>query len=639
MGDVFVLDEPSIALVIGNDQYTCQKPLSGCVDDATRLADRFSQLRFCPDLKTDVDHQAMQLAIDKFVESATSLVHGSDRRVDRTSRRHLLLFFYAGHAIERAGRAILLPVDYRSPERESDTQQNGIDLEDALVRPLNRIRRHCTVTFACMVVMDACREDLSRVTWRALEGQEDSMEQTRLQDARGPALEAKKNEKFASSAEFAFLWACDPGRLAGEDSVEKCGWFSDAFIRCLYEKNLKTHEIFLRISRQVSETTCFRQRPRFDSRLLQDIVLNPTSGQCVTTQDRDEHESFRAGRFEPVSCWSIVAALVCSLSVCLPTRGSPANLASVENKSREDAIQIVDRVWSDSRVLDIPGMLTMNTVSHSLPGQLRDERFERSAWNSLAAYYHFPSIEAAQKYSIGEWGARIDNQMLWQSCVELRLPATARLRQLRGLPGKTPADAYRNAVREGMIQVHMMGHRPTDLLAARVAAKEFHETSWHHVLQKFSAQGIDLQSNQLIPQHHERLPFWLANLGRISTYKDLKKSLEVQRLNMLMERYRASVANVMELNTRGRPPTSNDEQDLVKYQARVLHMQGTRTLFVTGPTTFSTQGAQNWAMTWMMELLLQAHIIEPVSEALALLGTDKSTFLRETSGVIPSWAE
>jgi len=353
-------------------------------------------------------------------------------------------------------------------------------------------------------------------------------------------------------------------------------------------------------------------------------------------------------------CIAMMATLMKKCSACwlacgmLPIRRRAQNqpaapcLQPRRTIPRAEAMQLIETIWENSQVMDIPGLLGTNTVFHAAPGEVRDERFEKVAWTSLAAYHHCPHIETAFSFfhHMGSW--EDGGTLKWQSHVELCVPHESKPMQVQGLPMDHRVDAYTSAVREGLMRAYQLGYLPANLCAARVAALEFHVVSWQRLRQEFRADRIDLQSTAVLPPDHELSDFWQQALNNASlvTCEDLRKCLEVKRQDHLVAKYSLQLSPVEPHQVQGRLPNSEKVGILRKFQASASHfLQNGSRIVITGPLTLSVMGARNWAIQWMMEALLQARLAVPDPDALTLVALDQASFTREVPGTLPAWCQ
>lgn len=113
------LYEKSFALVIGNDAYSGGWPrLSNAVRDATAVAEDLDRRGFEVTLKTDLDSQALEEAIEDFI-------YGPGQQA-----RSRLLIWYAGHGHMIGDEAYLVPVDAPAADQEGRFRRGALSLRD-----------------------------------------------------------------------------------------------------------------------------------------------------------------------------------------------------------------------------------------------------------------------------------------------------------------------------------------------------------------------------------------------------------------------------------------------------------------------------------------------------------------------------
>jgi uncharacterized caspase-like protein len=128
----------------------------------------------------------------------------------------LLVVAFAGHGIERGGRAYLLPSDAQMSENLALLEETAINVE--VIR--NWIRH--TGVGQVLMIIDACRSD-------PIAGRGD--EENVLTEAytRGFSFDVRNQEVSA----FATLYATDIGHRAYENSERKQGYFTSALVEGL----------------------------------------------------------------------------------------------------------------------------------------------------------------------------------------------------------------------------------------------------------------------------------------------------------------------------------------------------------------------------------------------------------------------
>lgn len=137
------VDKRRLALIIGNAAYT-RSPLANPINDATDIAAKLKNLGFDVILLTDTTKEQMEHSIDHFG--------------DKAKNYDVVMFFYAGHAIQYNGKNYMKPVN-TSLSNGDDGWNVAYDYT-----PVDRVlesMKHAKCKFK-LVVLDACRSNLFR---------------------------------------------------------------------------------------------------------------------------------------------------------------------------------------------------------------------------------------------------------------------------------------------------------------------------------------------------------------------------------------------------------------------------------------------------------------------------------------------
>ena len=132
------LADRRVALVIGNSNYQNVSRLANPANDASMLADTFTQSKFdVVMLRNDLTATEMRRALRDFADKARSA--------------DIAVLYYAGHGIEIDGNNYLIPVD-AVLERDADVYDEAIGLDRVLiaVEPAKQLR---------LIILDACRDN------------------------------------------------------------------------------------------------------------------------------------------------------------------------------------------------------------------------------------------------------------------------------------------------------------------------------------------------------------------------------------------------------------------------------------------------------------------------------------------------
>jgi hypothetical protein len=235
------LADKRVALVVGNAAYVNQflDPLPNPTNDAADVAAELKQLGFDVILATNGDKRAMEMALQQFAREAS----GADAA----------LFYYAGHALQYQGQNYLLPVD-------ADVQDE-VSLAFQTV-PLSTVRLALDRTDGVKVlVLDACRNNPLADRLQSASSRSRSIGGTR-----GLA-------RIDKTQGMVIAFSASAGQVAA-DGKERNSPFTAAFLNRLREPGLEIGVMFKRIAADVFAATGGRQRPEFQTTLLNDYYLN-----------------------------------------------------------------------------------------------------------------------------------------------------------------------------------------------------------------------------------------------------------------------------------------------------------------------------------------------------------------------------
>lgn len=131
--------EKRVALVIGNSAYVNSTQLANPANDAAEMAKALTEAGFQVIAGLDLDKRAFDGKVRDFARAL--------------SRADVALFYYAGHALQVAGRNYLVPVDASMQgERDLDFEAVGVDF---VLRQMEIERENKTN----LVFLDACRDN------------------------------------------------------------------------------------------------------------------------------------------------------------------------------------------------------------------------------------------------------------------------------------------------------------------------------------------------------------------------------------------------------------------------------------------------------------------------------------------------
>src|SRR5713101_2380580 len=202
------------ALVIGVDKYGDPQisPLKGSDNDARMLADALVRYAGFP------QDQVILLSTDQPAERQSTRVNILRRLSNLASavpKDGLLLVSFAGHGMERAGQAYLLPSDAQISDQISFLEETAISVN----RVKERIRE--TGVSQVVVLLDACRNDPG--------GRADAPNPLSNAYVNAFNFDVRNREVQA----FATMYATGIGQRAYEYTEKKQGYFSWAVVEGL----------------------------------------------------------------------------------------------------------------------------------------------------------------------------------------------------------------------------------------------------------------------------------------------------------------------------------------------------------------------------------------------------------------------
>lgn len=218
-----------VALVIGNAGYN-QQSLRTPHADAHALSRELAALGFDVLTLNDTTQASIGVAFDEFERR----LRGAD----------LGLFYFAGHAVQFDGSALLLPVD---TQIGSPASLRGVDLHEIVARMSSGDPGRTS-----LILVDACLTDPFA---------DDPT------PAGPPALVTTLPERTLVA------FASAPGGVAFDGAGDR-GVFTDELLKLLPRAGLTIDEIFGRVQREVGQRTGGAQRPWFVSSLHAPLVLH-----------------------------------------------------------------------------------------------------------------------------------------------------------------------------------------------------------------------------------------------------------------------------------------------------------------------------------------------------------------------------
>lgn len=270
------------ALVIGNSDYSVS-PLLNPLNDAFDVSSALRDVGFDVRLKTDATRPEMLSAIAKFGE-----------RVEKEGG--VGLFYFAGHAVERAGRNYLLPVDADGPE----ILQELVPLTEVLSAIENASND------LNIIILDACRTDPRREAVYASRG---------VKVVRKEEWLASGLASVDAPANTLIAFATSPGSVALDGSGRN-GAYTAELVKVIRLPNLPVERLFKMTRLAVMRKTENQQTPWETSSLT-------TEFQFVSVPRTDEDNSLSREQLdeEGEALFTIGASFGRQLSTIDPTEG------------------------------------------------------------------------------------------------------------------------------------------------------------------------------------------------------------------------------------------------------------------------------------------------------------------------------
>ncbi|TQF76505.1 caspase family protein, partial [Elioraea sp. Yellowstone] len=239
-----------VALVIGNGAYVEAPPLENPANDARDVHAALVRLGFDSELVVDADRIGLERAIRRFG--------------DRAVGAEAAMLFYAGHAVEVAGRNHLIPVS-ASIRSDRDLPFETVDVDAVMTQLEGRAR-------VILLFLDACRDNPFRVRLAA-------------QGGRGIAGQGLAAVRGPVGTLVAFATA--PGTVA-QDGTGRNSPFTAALLRHIETPGLEVRPMLGRVRQTVRETTGGAQIPWENSSLEGEFYFKPAAPQAPSVPAASE---------------------------------------------------------------------------------------------------------------------------------------------------------------------------------------------------------------------------------------------------------------------------------------------------------------------------------------------------------------
>ncbi|OAD22296.1 peptidase C14 caspase catalytic subunit p20, partial [Candidatus Thiomargarita nelsonii] len=246
-----------LALVIGNEKYE-HNSLINPVNDAKAMRALLKKMGFEVTLKTNLNQRAMNEAIDDFGKQLLK-------------SRGIGLFFFAGHGAQIDGQNYLLPINNKMIQYQDDLEKKNILYADQILKLMEKAK-----TTLNIIILDACRDNPYRTR------------------ERGEKKEGLKYMQAPLGSIIAFATA--PGETTPDISKSGNNGLYTSHLLVALEKAYQTHQriddMFMAISRAVSEETKGRQAPWYSFSLREPFCFNGCEN------EGPQMVSIPAGRFK-----------------------------------------------------------------------------------------------------------------------------------------------------------------------------------------------------------------------------------------------------------------------------------------------------------------------------------------------------
>ena len=242
-----LLDQPKVALVLGNSKYK-EAPLKNSANDARAIGAALKALGFAVTLKLDAGRSEMAAATQDYVQ-------------ELVKNKSVGLFYYAGHGIQLAWRNYMLPVD-AAIDTLADIQKQAVEL-NSLLEGIKRAGNAMNV-----IILDACRDN----PFGSLKGA----------DQKGLSqMDAPQSTLLA--------YATSPGNVAS-DGEGQHGLYTEHLLREMKVPDAKVEDIFKRVRLGVRRKTNGAQIPWESTSLEEDFYFLPPAHLKKLSEEEQERQ-------------------------------------------------------------------------------------------------------------------------------------------------------------------------------------------------------------------------------------------------------------------------------------------------------------------------------------------------------------
>ena len=266
-GAMRLLRAPKLALVMGNSKYKNVPELKNPANDARAIAETLKGTGFVVTMKLDIGREEM-------LEAIRAYLHVIEQK------KHIGLFYFAGHGVQLAWRNYLLPVD-AVIRRIEDVAKQGIDIAQ-LMEGLTRAANPMNV-----IILDACRDNPF--------GKDSRVEQKGLSQ-----MDAPNSTLLA--------YATSPGNVAS-DGEGVNGLYTENLLREI-KPEAKIEDVFKRVRLGVRRTSNGAQIPWESTSLEEDFwFLPPKEIKAASDAEREKLFTEELALWEKIQSSTVPAAL------------------------------------------------------------------------------------------------------------------------------------------------------------------------------------------------------------------------------------------------------------------------------------------------------------------------------------------
>src|SRR5258706_992659 len=232
-GAIKLLKAPKMALVIGNGKYKDAPELKNPPNDAKGIGEALKASGFDVTMKIDTRREKMLAAIRDYVHAMEL-------------KKHVGLFYFAGHGVQLAWRNYLLPVD-AVIDKIDDVAKQSIDIA-RLLEGLTKATNPMNV-----IILDACREN----PFGNLKG-----------------VDHKGLSQMDAPGQTILAYATSPGNVAS-DGEGANGLYTENLLREIKVPEAKIEDVFKRVRLGVRRKTNGAQIPWESTSLEEDFWFQP----------------------------------------------------------------------------------------------------------------------------------------------------------------------------------------------------------------------------------------------------------------------------------------------------------------------------------------------------------------------------